>query len=133
MNATAGVTVPVITDDMSTYDAGIAYAGAGFYIGPLKRGSKNPGSRLGDDSNLQTSRDPEIIAGWFSGTDDGIFLHCGRSGVWSADVDTPEKLHPAIKLAMLSAIRRTSRPGPDSQSGVTTSSCSRKGECSATH
>jgi hypothetical protein len=97
---TTGLAIPVITAEMSTYDAGIAYAEAGLYVGPLKRSSKHPGSRLGDDWNLQTSRDPQIIASWFLGTNDGIFLHVGRSGAWVADVDTPDNLHSELRQAI---------------------------------
>jgi hypothetical protein len=97
---TTSLAIPVITDDMSTLDAAYAYANAGFYIGPEKRGTKNPGSILGDDWQRQTSRDPQVIAGWFAGTDHGIFLHVGRSGAWVADVDNPDKLHPAIQQAI---------------------------------
>jgi hypothetical protein len=39
------------------------------------------------------------IAAWFAGTDDGIALHVGRSGVVVFDVDHPEKLPEALKRA----------------------------------
>jgi hypothetical protein len=93
--------VPVITDDMSKLDAAaLAYAAAGWYIGPEERGTKNPGSILGKYWQRRTSRDPQVITSWFAGTDHGIFLHVGRSGAWVADVDNPDNLHPAIRLAI---------------------------------
>jgi hypothetical protein len=51
-------TIPAITNDMSTMEAALAYATAGLYVGPAKRGSKHPGSVLGDGWQRQTSRDP---------------------------------------------------------------------------
>src|SRR4051794_34077169 len=101
VSATATATdlaIPVITGSMSTLKAALAYADHGWYVGPVKRGTKDPGTILGKDWPHKTSRDPQVIAGWFAGTDHGIFLHCGRSGAWTADVDTPENLHPALKL-----------------------------------
>jgi hypothetical protein len=92
--------VPVITDDMSKLDAALAYAAAGWYIGPEERGTKNPGSILGKYWQRRTSRDPQVITSWFAGTDHGIFLHVGRSGAWVADVDNPDNLHPTIRLAI---------------------------------
>jgi P4 family phage/plasmid primase-like protien len=97
---TTSLAVPAITNDMSTLDAALAYAIAGFYIGPCKRGSKHPGSVLGDNWELKTSRDPAMIVQWFAGTDHGIFLHMGRSGGVAIDVDNPNKLHPAIQQAI---------------------------------
>ncbi|MFL6044852.1 MAG: bifunctional DNA primase/polymerase [Propionibacteriaceae bacterium] len=97
---TTSLAIPVITDDTAELEAGYAYANAGFYIGPCKRGSKNPGSVLGDDWHLKTSRDYQVITSWFAGTDHGLFLHMGRSGGVAIDVDDPDKLHPAIQQAI---------------------------------
>jgi hypothetical protein len=95
-----GIEIPVITDDMDTLDAAIAYAKAGIYIGPSKRGSKHPGSVLGDDWNLRTSRDIQVITTWFAGTDYGLFIHAGRSDLWIADVDDPARIHPMLQRAI---------------------------------
>jgi hypothetical protein len=81
----------------------IAYATAGFYVGPLRNGSKHPGSVLGDRWHAKTSRDPKVIAGWFAGTDYGLFLHVGRSGCVAVDVDdwaqVPDVLKAEIERA----------------------------------
>jgi hypothetical protein len=37
----------VISKDMSRLEAALAYAAAGWYVGPEKRGTKNPGNVLG--------------------------------------------------------------------------------------
>jgi hypothetical protein len=98
---TVGVlAVPVITDDMSTLDAADAYAKAGWYIGAAERGTKHPGSTLGKDWQRKTSRDPQVIAAWFAGTDHGVFLHAGRSGAIIFDVDHPDRLPAPIRQAI---------------------------------
>jgi len=69
--------------------AAFAYTSAGLYIGPLRQGSKNPGSVLGSWPS-RTFNDAESVAATFSGTDYGVFLHCGRSGLVVLDVDEPD-------------------------------------------
>jgi P4 family phage/plasmid primase-like protien len=104
ITTTTGIAIPKITDDMSTLDAAIAYAKAGIYVGPCKRGSKHPGSVIGDKNRKRwqhkTSRDPQVISFWYAGTDHGLFLHLGRSGLWAGDVDNPAKLHPILQRAI---------------------------------
>ncbi|MBM7807653.1 hypothetical protein JOD57_003490 [Geodermatophilus bullaregiensis] len=86
---------------MSVLDAALAYAEAGLYVGPLKHRSKHPGSILGDGWPTLTSRAPAVIRRWFpEGTDRGVFLHCGRSGLVVLDVDKPENLHELLDLAV---------------------------------
>jgi hypothetical protein len=94
------VAVPKITDDMATLDVAYAYVKAGLYIGPCKRGTKDPGSVLGKSWQIKTSRDTQVITSWFVGTDHGIFIHAGRSGLWIADVDDPAKIHPKLQQAI---------------------------------
>lgn len=95
-----GVRVPDVTG-MSVLDAALAYAEAGLYVGPLKHRTKHPGSVLGGDWPVRTSRDPDVIRRWFRpDTKRGVFLHCGRSGLLVFDVDTPENLHEFIDLAV---------------------------------
>jgi hypothetical protein len=92
--------VPAITDDMSTLEAAYAYAKAGLYIGPSRRGTKDPGSVLGKNWQLKTSRDAQVITSWFAGTNHGLFIHAGRSGLWIADVDDPARIHPKLQQAI---------------------------------
>lgn len=107
------LTVPDV-DGLDTLSAALAYAGAGWYVGPLTNGSKHPGSRLGKNWQAQTSRDPEVIVSWFAGTDDGIFLHCGRSGAIVFDVDTPARLDGVL----LQAIGDTQPPRQSTRTDV---------------
>jgi D5 N terminal like/Bifunctional DNA primase/polymerase, N-terminal len=96
----AGLTIPAITAGDGCLDAALTYAAAGLYVGPVKAGTKHPGSILGKDWPRLTSRDPQVITSWYAGTSHGVFLHAGRSGAVIFDVDNPEKLHPAIKQAI---------------------------------
>jgi hypothetical protein len=87
--------IPWFDDDVDVLTAALAYAAAGWYLAPVKRGTKHPGSVLGTGWQLRTSRDPEVLVSWFAGTDYGIALHAGRSGAVVFDVDTPSLL-PAV-------------------------------------
>jgi Bifunctional DNA primase/polymerase, N-terminal len=91
--------VPEIPLDAGVLSAALTYAAAGWCVVPVLRGTKNPGSRLGTGWPALSSRDPEQIAAWFAGTDDGIALHTRPSGTVVFDVDHPEKLPEALKRA----------------------------------
>jgi hypothetical protein len=88
--ATASLSVPEIEPDADVLSAALAYAKAGWYVGPCARGTKHPGSVLGSRWQDRTSQDPKVIVNWFAGTDHGLFLHAGRSGAVILDVDRPE-------------------------------------------
>lgn len=107
------IAIPQIDPDADTLTAALAYAAAGLYVGPVRHKSKSPGSVLGSAWQRLTSTDPQTIASWFAGTDHGIFIHAGRSGLLILDVDAPEKLHPAIRRAVdeLAPPYQTSRQG----------------------
>lgn len=94
--------IPDIADDDDVLTVALALAKAGWYVGPLERGTKNPGSILGKGWPHMTSRDPKVITSWFAGTMQGmgLFLHVGRSGALVLDVDHPEAL-PEILAPML--------------------------------
>jgi hypothetical protein len=96
----SGLAIPVITADDANLSGALKYAKEGFYVGPAKAGSKNPGSVLGKGWQHKTSRDPQVIAGWFAGTDHDVFIHLGRSGALAFDVDHPENLAPPIQQAI---------------------------------
>ncbi len=106
--------IPALPADVDNLTAGLAYVAAGLTIGPLLPGTKNPGSVLGKDWQYQTGRVPKQIAAWFTGTDHGIFIHCGPSGLVVVDVDRPEDVHPDVWEAMDRArppMQRTRRDG----------------------
>ncbi|AFC47917.1 hypothetical protein OCO_15540 [Mycobacterium intracellulare MOTT-02] len=103
--------IPEIAAEADNLAAALAYAKAGFYVGPVKRGTKHPGSVLGKGWHTKTSRDPQVIAAWFAGTDYGIFLHCGRSGALILDVDHPDKFPEELRWHLLAAPYQSTRPG----------------------
>ncbi len=94
------LTIPDLDDDCSTLTAALAYATAGWYVGPCDQETKHPGSVLGKGWQNATSRDSEQIAAWFAGTDAGLFLHVGRSGGLILDVDDYSRL-PDLALAAI--------------------------------
>jgi hypothetical protein len=96
----AVLSVPDLSPGDGTLTAALKYAAAGWYVGPVEAGTKDPGSILRSRWQRKTSRDPEVIVAWFAGTSHGVFLHVGRSGAVIPDVDTPDKLHPDIVRAV---------------------------------
>ena len=72
--------IPQLPEDADTLSAALAYTASGWYVLPVKRGTKKPGSVVGDRWQTKSSRDAKQIAAWFAGTNHDIALHCGRSG-----------------------------------------------------
>jgi Bifunctional DNA primase/polymerase, N-terminal len=106
--------IPVLADDVDNMTAGLDYADGGMYLVPVARGSKNPGSIVGRNWQSKSSRDPEQIAAWYAGTDHGIALHLGRSGLLCFDGDDPEKVPPVLAKALAIAqppVQRSRRDG----------------------
>lgn len=95
-SGTITLSIPVLADGVDILTAALAYAACGWYVLPVRRISgpkgKNPGSVVGDHWQDQSSRDPQQIAAWFTGTNYGIALHCGRSGAVVLDVDDPDEV-----------------------------------------
>ena len=100
--------VPDADDD--TLTAALAYAAAGWYVLPVRHGTKDPGSVVGKKWQAKASRHPRQIAAWFSGSDHDIALHCGRSGAVVFDVDSPEKLPEVLRRHLNSAPFQSTRP-----------------------
>ncbi|GGK64064.1 AAA family ATPase [Ornithinimicrobium pekingense] len=94
------IIIPPITPEDDVLRAALRYAAAGLYVGPVRRGTKDPSSTLGKGWHTRTSTDPHVVASWFPGTDHGVFLHCGRSGLVVLDVDTPDRLPQLIVRAL---------------------------------
>lgn len=82
-----GLALPEVSG-MTLLDAALAYAGAGWFVLPVRPGTKNPGSVVGDRWPEQSSRDPDRIRRWWTENPDrGIALHVGRSGAVAFDLD----------------------------------------------
>ena len=99
----SNLSIPRFDEDADVLTAALAYAEAGWYVGPVKAGSKHPGNVLGDRWHTKTSRDPQVIAAWFAGADHGVFLHVGRSGAIVFDVDHPDKMPATLRKAIAQA------------------------------
>ncbi|MFE6919698.1 bifunctional DNA primase/polymerase [Nocardia sp. NPDC057663] len=87
--AGAPLHIPDRLAEVCAIDAALAYAEAGWYVLPVKAGTKNPGSLVGGWAT-QSTRDGETIRGWWAKWPTaGIALHVGRSGaiVFDLDVD----------------------------------------------
>jgi hypothetical protein len=108
----ATLTVPDLPADADTLTAALAYAAAGWYLLPTDPAIdiKSPGSVVGKRWQTKSSRDPKQIAAWFVGTDYGIALHCGRSGVVVFDVDYPDKVPPVLAKYLATAAFQSTRP-----------------------
>lgn len=104
-------TIPTLPGDCSVMDAAFAYTRAGLWIGPLKAGTKHPGSVMGDTWHERTFSDAESVAAWFAGSaqDYGVFLHAGRSGLVIIDVDYPDQVPEFMHAALRSAPFHSSR------------------------
>lgn len=111
--------VPQVGPDDDIITAAIAYATAGWYLIPIKHGSKHPGSVVGFSWNDKSSRDPEVLAAWLAGTNNGIALHVGRSGAVAFDVDRPDNLPPVLEQAIATYCppTQTTREGGDPRRG----------------
>jgi hypothetical protein len=106
------LSIPNIEPDADNLTAALAYAKAGWYVLPVKRGTKHPGSVVGEHWQDKSSRDPKVITARFAGTgtDHGIAIHCGRSGLVVIDVDHPELVPVQWRQHLNTAPYQSSRP-----------------------
>jgi len=108
--------IPVIDEGVDVCGAALAYAAAGLYVLPIDARTKNAGSVLGRGWHLKSSRDPQEIVSWFPGTNHGLAVHLGPSGLMAFDVDNPGQL-PAVLAKLFAASdppfqsTRTGQPG----------------------
>lgn len=107
------LSIPVLPEDCDTIKAAMLYAESGWYVGPVKTGTKHPGSVLGKSWHRKTTRDTEEIVAQWAGTSHGIFLHAGRSGAVIVDVDHPENLPVEIARHMGDAPFQATRKSDD--------------------
>jgi Bifunctional DNA primase/polymerase, N-terminal len=102
--------IPDLDPDGDTLTAALAYAAAGWYVLPVRRGTKDPGSVVGKKWHAKSSRHPKQITAWFAGTDQDIALHCGRSGAVVFDADAPDKLPDVLRRHLVAAPFQSTRP-----------------------
>jgi len=96
---TTPIYIPEITAEDDAMSAAIKYAKAGLYVVPVKSHTKHPGSVLGDGWQMKSTRDVQEIVALWAGTDHGVGIHAGRSGLVIFDIDHPEVLPEALQRA----------------------------------
>jgi hypothetical protein len=104
------LSIPDLDDDVDMLTAALAYTDAGWYVLPVKRGTKHPGSVVGEHWQTCSSRDPQQITAWFAGTTHEIVLHCGRSGAVVFDVDDPDRLPDVLRRHLDATPFQSTRP-----------------------
>lgn len=99
-----GLSIPVLPPGCAIGQAAILYAECGWYVLPVDPAdAKNPGSRVGNGWQYQSSRDPAVIAAWWQlWPGSNLALHTGRSGAVAFDADHPENM-PAVLRRYLAA------------------------------
>lgn len=105
--------VPGGVNEMTLQNAALAYAEAGWFILPVKPGTKHPGSVVGNGWPSLSSRDPDQIRKWWDRNPAyGIALHSGRSGAVVFDLDTevladvPDNLRKSLQLGRFQSSRQ---------------------------
>jgi hypothetical protein len=118
MMCASALHIPDLAADIDTTGAGLLYAKAGFYILPGHRSEiRNPGRIIGKGWQHKSSRDPDMIAAWFAGTNNVLLIHCGRSGVIGFDIDHPEHLPERLARHLATAPFQQTRPDEDPSRG----------------
>lgn len=91
------LSIPTFTGSETVLECALAYADCGWWLVPIRQGSKHPGSILGDGWPQKSSNQKSQLEIWFKDREDrGIALHTGRSGAIVKDVDEPYKVKPEI-------------------------------------
>jgi hypothetical protein len=106
----AVLAVPEISADADVLTAALAYAEAGWYVLPVRLGTKDPGSVVGKRWQDKSSREPKQIIAWFAGSTHDVALHCGRSGAIVFDVDNPTQLPEVLRRHLDRAPFQSTRP-----------------------
>jgi hypothetical protein len=91
------LSIPKNINQLNNLDAALAYAECGWFVIPVKSGTKNPGSILGKDWPLKSTSDPTLIKEYFKYSDISLALNAGKSGAIIFDVDNPSQLPPILK------------------------------------
>jgi len=99
------LSVPEITACMSIVNAALAYAEAGWFVFPVRPGSKVPAI---DNWDENSTRDPDKIRRWWTAQPDyNIALHAGRSGaiIFDADIEDLTVIENDGRSDMAAALR----------------------------
>jgi hypothetical protein len=100
-NVVPKLSVPTFSGTESVLECGYAYVDCGWWLVPIRRSSKHPGSILGKGWPEKSSNQKSQLDIWFKGQSDrGIALHTGKSGAFVVDVDNPEELTQSMKKVL---------------------------------
>jgi len=109
--------LPDVTD-LTNADAAQMYAKAGFHIVPIKPGTKNPGSYLGQGWPARATDDLAIVREWWERWPDaGIASHVGGCGLVVVDVDVPENVPDWLWTLLQSAVFRPTTTDSENKRG----------------
>lgn len=109
--------LPDVTD-LTNAEAAQMYAKAGLHIVPIKPGTKNPGSYLGQGWPARATDDLESVREWWERWPDaGIASHVGGCGLIVIDVDVPENVPDWLWVLLESAVFRRTTTDSDSKRG----------------
>lgn len=99
------LSIPEIVDGMSALDAALAFVDAGWYVFPLRPGSKVPAINDWDENSTRNGE--QITRWWTAQPDYNIALHAGRSGaiIFDADIDDLGVIERDGRTDMAEALR----------------------------
>ncbi len=95
------LSIPTFTGTETVLECAYAYVDCGWFILPIKKGTKNPGSILGKGWPQLSSNNKSQLDVWLKDHPDrGIALHTGRSHAYIADVDKPDEVPDFLRKAL---------------------------------
>ncbi|CAM3636161.1 phage/plasmid primase, P4 family [Mycolicibacterium frederiksbergense] len=116
-NVATAVALPDVTG-MSCAEAAEAYAKAGCHVIPIRPGTKNPGSYLGNGWQQQATDDLDKVRDWWTRWPDAwLALHAGASGFLVIDIDKPENATDELWRLVEGALYRRTEADPANRRG----------------
>lgn len=109
------LSIPTFTGKETVLECAYAYVDCGWWLVPIRRGTKNPGSILGKGWPQLSSNKKSQLDLWFKDySDRGIALHTGPSEAYICDVDDPDKLTDSLR----DVLRESRAPYQSTRSNV---------------
>jgi hypothetical protein len=96
------LSIPTFTGTETVLECAYAYSDCGWWMVPILKGTKNPGSILGKGWPQLSSNKKSQLDIWFTGySDRGIALHAGPSNAYIYDVDNPDELTDLLRKVLM--------------------------------
>jgi bifunctional DNA primase/polymerase-like protein len=86
-NANEPLTIPDLDDGIDMLTAALAYAAAGWYVLPVRRGTKKPGGVVGEHWQRKSSRDPKVITAWFENHNCWVAISRGEALAFAREAE----------------------------------------------